>query len=135
MLSEYCVYTIRHSNELNATAEAGGTGRYIERKRWVAANQLLEDAKPQRKRLPIVFAPAEATDPLFGWALLENVAVDIKSTTYSFIGLRRFENPRPRKDTLKKRRDGKSLGKEFIRPYAICRTPRYLQEVEAAGAD
>jgi|SRR5579875_2172480 len=81
MLSDFCVCTIRHSDDLKAAVEVGGTGEYKEHKRWVEAVWLVDNAMRHGKRLPIFFAPAEATDPLFGWAALEKVTVDSESTT------------------------------------------------------
>lgn len=56
MLSDYCIYTIRHSDDLREARKKGG--KYTERKRWVQGKLLLEAAQREGKRLPIVFAPA-----------------------------------------------------------------------------
>ncbi len=59
MLTDPCIYTIKHSDDLRAALAAGGRGTYTERKKWVRAKQLLEEAKHTGKSLPVVFAPAE----------------------------------------------------------------------------
>jgi hypothetical protein len=131
MLADLCIYTIKHSDDLRASLAKGGRDTYSERKKWVRGKQLLDEAKKLGKRLAIVFAPAEGTFQLFAWALLEEV-VPGETTTFTFSGLRLFDQP-PEKETLRKARDGKPLPRWFIRPYAICQTPPYLAE-EAAGS-
>jgi hypothetical protein len=126
MLTDLCIYTIKHSDDLRASVANGGCGTYTERKKWVRAKQLLEEAKHAGKRLPVIFAPAEATRHLFAWAVLEAVVPD-KDSAYTFSGLRLFE-PQPLKTTLKKSSDGEPLDPLFIRPYAICCTPDYLHK-------
>lgn len=124
MLTDLCVYTIKHSDDLRASLASGGRANYTERRKWVRAKALLEEAKRAGRCLPIVFAPAEQTSHLFAWALLDEIVLG-KTTHYSFTRLRRLR-PRPQKSTLRKASDGKPLADWFIRPYAICRTPAYL---------
>jgi hypothetical protein len=61
MLTDLCIYTIKHSNYLRATIAEGGRGTYTERKKWVRAAELLAQAKRAGKRLPVLFTPAEGT--------------------------------------------------------------------------
>jgi hypothetical protein len=124
MLTDLCIYTIKHSNDLRATLARGGSDTYTEQRNWVKGRQLLDEAKRTGRRLPIIFAPAEGTFRLFGWALLEDI-VPGASTTYSFSNLQQF-NRRPLKSTLRKASDGEPLERWFVRPYAICRTPARL---------
>jgi hypothetical protein len=126
MLTDLCIDTIKHSDDLRAALTAGGRGTYTERKKWVRGKQLLDEAKRAGKRLPIIFAPAEGTSDLFAWALLDEV-IPGETSSYTFSELRLF-NPQPPNSTLKKDRDDEPLGEGFIRPYAICRTPDYLVE-------
>jgi transcriptional regulator with XRE-family HTH domain len=131
MLTDLCIYTIKQSDDLRASLANGGCGTFTERKKWVRARQLLEEAKRAGKRLPVIFAPAEATRHLFAWALLDEIVPDEESA-YTFSGLRLFD-PQPLKATLKKASDGEPLDPWFIRPYAICQTPDYLLE-QLAGS-
>jgi hypothetical protein len=121
-LTDLCVYTIKHSDDLKEALE-GGSGTWVEGRPWATAWRLLEDARHLGQRVPIIFAPAEATRLLFAWALLDKVEIDedSKSTTYTFSTLRAFY-PRPPKTTLRKR-NGEPFAPHFIRPYAICFTP------------
>jgi hypothetical protein len=127
MSTDLCVYTIKHSDDLRATLGAGGSDTYREGKVWARAKRLLGEATRAGKRLPVIFAPAEATRYLFAWALLDEVVPDTESA-YTFSGLQLFE-PRPQTTTLKKASNGKPLDRLFIRPYAICRTPDYLWDL------
>ena len=131
MMTDLCIYTIKHSDDLREALAAGGCGTYSERKRWVRAKRLLEDAKRAGERLPVIFAPAEETFHLFAWAVLDEV-VPGETSTYTFSELRLFD-PQPYKTTLKKASDGEPLDEWFIRPYAICRTPDYLLAQAADG--
>jgi hypothetical protein len=131
MLTDLCIYTIKHSDDLRATLGNGGRGTYTERKKWVRAKQLLEEAKRAGKRLPVIFAPAEGTIHLFAWALLDDVVPD-KTSSYTFSELRLF-GPQPHKTTLRKASDGEPLDEWFIGPYVICQTPDYLVEQPAGS--
>jgi hypothetical protein len=126
MLTDLCIYTIKHSKHLDATLAKDGRDTYTERKNWARAKQLLDSAKRSGQRLPIIFAPAEETRHLYAWALLDEVMPG-ETTTYTFSELRRFPEKRL-KTTLVKARDGEPLAEKFIRPYAICNTPCYLNE-------
>lgn len=130
MLSELCIYTIKHTVELNRILDRGGHGRIKERKKWVTAKRLLDDAKLSGKRLPIIFAPAEDTSHLVAWAVLDEIIPDT-TTTYRFSNLVVFTAP-PRKTTLAKA-NGEPLAELYQRSYSICRTPDYLDEADVGG--
>lgn len=131
MLTDLCIYTIKHSDDLRATLANGGRDTYRERKKWVRAKQLLDEAKRAGKRLPVIFAPAEGTFHLFAWALLDEVLPD-ETSSYTFSELQLFD-PQPHKSTLRKASDGEPLDEWFIRPYAICQTPNYLIQQPAGS--
>jgi hypothetical protein len=120
------VYTIRHSDELQRVHEHGGRETFTERKRWVRAKSLLEAAKRSGEELAVVFAPAQGTRYLFAWALLEEVVLEDKQTKYKFSNMTLFSK-RHRKTSLRKASNAQPLAETFIRPYAICHTPAFLQ--------
>jgi hypothetical protein len=62
---------------------------------------------------------------LFGWAVLDKIIIEDSQTAYSFSDLQPLKGHR--KTSLEKR-DGSPLSPGFIRPYAICRTPAYLED-------
>jgi len=91
----------------------------------VRAKKLLDQARREGRQLPIVFSTAEETTHLFPWGSLEEV--DLKERTYyTFSGLQALA-PLHRISTLHKASDDQPLSDIFFRPYAICKTPNYLQ--------
>lgn len=122
-LTDLCIYTIKHSKDLHVVNNKGNP--FAEAHPWVTARRLLIKAEADRKRLPVIFCPAESTDYLFAWALLETIENSANGVEYTFSHLTRFKENSIRKSKLKKR-NGKALNKNFIRPYAICLTPDFL---------
>lgn len=131
-LSTKCVYTIRHSEDLESVLRHGGTTTWTENKRWVEGKRLVDEGD---REVPIIFSPAEKTRHLFGWALLTHVNLSSKraETEYSFSGLQKFVGNRPLKMNLQKASDEKPLSSAFIRPYAICLTPSFLYETQSGS--
>jgi hypothetical protein len=128
MLTDICVYTIKHSDDLRASQNKGGADTYTEKKRWVRVQRMLDSARDAR--VPIVFAPAEGTAYLFAWALLDKVVVGEETTEFTFSDLRLIKSRKP-KSLLVKDSEGEPLDSQFIRPYAICRTPADLANWKA----
>lgn len=125
MLTDCCIYTIKHSNDLENCIRDGGRGEFTEKKRWVTAASLFKKGNENGEWLPVIFAPAEHTHNLHGWAIIEKIALNEDGTTYSFSQYRKFPK-RVEKTTLLKARDRMPLNELFIRPYAICFTPAFL---------
>ena len=132
MLTELCIYTIKHSDDLRASLANDCTGTFTEGKEWVRGKKLLDDAKRTGKRLPVIFAPAEGTRFLFAWALLDEVVLGEKTTTYKFSELIPFDSGRL-KSRLVKDSNGQRLDDDYIRGYAVCLTPDDLIELPATG--
>ncbi len=130
-LFHLCVYTIKHSDDLLAALKSNGNATFSEGTKWNKANQLLKEAHSLGLRLPVVFAPAEGTRRLFGWATVDDIKLGDR-TEYRFSNLIAFRN-RPLKTTLKKQSDGLAISADYIRPYLICQTPDYL--LAAASTD
>jgi hypothetical protein len=105
-----------------------GRGEFTINQRWITARQLLEDARKLELRLPILFAPAEDTKSIFGWGeikTLELIAGHTNVVVQNFkIIIRQF-----RKTSLKKH-NGENIDRFFVRPYAICLTPKNLASLE-----
>ena len=130
------MYTIRRTQALDRSFESRRAGSFIENKAWTGADTLLAEATTRGERMPIVFAAAEGDvgAGLTYWAVLEQLDVDPGDrafgrkprTRYSFVELTRLPSGRHLTD-LTKKSDGKSLSESYIRPYALCRTPRFLQ--------
>jgi hypothetical protein len=133
MLTDRCIYTIKHSDDLRKCLASGGRDKFSEGRKWGQAKKLVDEAKRNGNRVPVIFAPAEQTGHLFAWALLDDVDVRGEGSTYAFSELTRFK-PRPLKTTLRKASNGERLERMFIRPYAICKTPKLLVRLWANRA-
>lgn len=122
-----CVYTIVHSNQLDDTYNKGGKGKFTEGKQWPTAKKLLLQAQRNNMDMLVIFAPAEATNNLVYHAKLTSITInEEKQTTYTFEDLTPFKKPLPQKMSLILASTGKQLHIDFIRPYALCKTPDTL---------
>jgi hypothetical protein len=129
-LSPFCVYTIRHSRELNKIMAAGGSAQHTEKKRWTGAQGLLDAARKTGRHLPVIFAGAETIEGLIYWAIVSDIQIDDRgpfeaSTTMTFTGMKRLPS-KPPLCALRLRSSGQPLSNSYIRPYAICHTPAFL---------
>jgi len=124
-IKETCIYTIKHSDDLNEKILTGGYAKFIENKIWSTGEILLNEAKSEDKKLIIIFSPAESTAYLHSWGILTDIQL-IKSTKsyteYSVKNLVKF-NKKIGKTKLHLFKTGKNIDENFIRPYAICKTP------------
>jgi hypothetical protein len=124
---EYCIYTIKHSKELNKALFTTREGKFTERNRWTEAKKWLEDAHSKNQNLIVVFAPAEETLWLHSWAILTDINIgEDKSTEYSFKDLTLFafnDAGGIYKHELVLKNTGNNINDNFIRPYALCKTP------------
>lgn len=125
-LSSYCIHTFRHSGELRREAAVGGLHELTERKRWVTGHQLWTEARRTGERMPIIFSGADVHTGLFYWAIIEEIILNgEKGTACSYSNLREI-TPRRKLSELWLRKGNRQLSDDFIRPYAICRTPSFL---------
>jgi hypothetical protein len=124
-LSEFCIYTIRRSSDLNERFQEGGVGTFTEKKEWKSGKLLFEEARATGKKLAIIFAAGESISGLIFWGIITDLKVEAGQTTYSFCRLARIPG-KPPLSRLKVPSTGSPLPDSFIRPYAICQTPDFL---------
>ena len=124
VLTSHCIYTIKHSSDL-LELSAGGGGRYSVGLCWVTGKKMVDEARISGERVPIIFAPAQATEYLFAWALLDDVALRRNTTTYSFSSFCFLPEETYKKKSLI-RWNGKRLHANYIKHYAICKTPSFI---------
>ncbi len=129
-VSRFCVYTIRHTNDLDAAYRQGGDGAFTENTTWKTGRALFLEAQRHREAMPVIFASAEGTDRLIYYAMLSDVRIeetdpDAATTTYRFTGLTPIEQHLPLR-SLTLRSTGRPLSDNYIRPYSICFTPDFL---------
>jgi hypothetical protein len=119
--ADYCVYTIRHSSVIKKFSLSEGPHPLDTKKKpWTGAKQMIADALKQGKVVPLLFAPAEETTNVVACADL--MSVKTGRTNSCTFGKVRYLSPMLKKTQLKKR-DGTRIDINFIRDYAICRTP------------
>lgn len=132
-----CVYTIVDGDALRA-ADRGRqlSSRLSDRAAWKTAASLLEDAKASGEVLPLLLADADDVHRWLGWAELVSATVRDRGseglhTDYVFRNLRPpFENPRSELEMLV---SGKRIPAAHKKPYVLCKTPAFLEELAARG--
>lgn len=134
--SKQCVYTMRKRDKLDFIYLSGGTDTISENKNWKTCYSLFMEAKERQKKMPILFSAADESSGLIYYALLESITINkehgIYRTTYSFSHLTPLTDTQPR-SSLVLHSTGKPLSNNYIRPYAVCRTPDWLKEIEMSG--
>jgi hypothetical protein len=90
--SPFCIYTIRHHQDLDEAYRSDGNGRFTENTTWNTGNRLLLEAKKDAQRMPVILASADITDKLIYYAMLKDIEInEANSTTvYEFIGLQQI---------------------------------------------
>ena len=130
MYSDLCIYTMRHSQKLAEDARRGA-GELVENQAWVTGSRLFGGAQASAAQLPIVFSAAEADSGLIYYAVISDVQLEGEDETgratrtrCSYKEIRPINPPRRKSElTLA---TGKPMSDQYIRPYAICRTPSFL---------
>jgi hypothetical protein len=125
--SDTCIYTIVSAKTLAEASVCGDAATFTEKKTWVTGYALWQKAVAVNLRMPIVFADAADCSRLLYWGLLTHVEVDNGvSTKYTVDRVRKLPGSHsPQELTL--RSTGKKIALGFIRPYAICVTPSFLE--------
>ena len=128
-LSFFCVHTMLHSQKLNAQAETGSAHILAENKAWTTGRLLWDQARRSGELMPLVFSGAEKNTGLIYWATIDDITIDEESrtTACTYSDLRTIVPYKP-KSSLRLRSTGQPISEDFIRPYAVCRTPAFLAE-------
>jgi hypothetical protein len=124
-LYEYGIYTIVEASKLAAASTAGRQKTFSEKKQWVTGRILLDRANKARELMPVVFADAADCSKLLYWGVLSRIQLGENGTKYAVKNLRKLEGRR-RPQELFLRSTNKRIKPNYIRPYAIIKTPRFL---------
>lgn len=126
-LSCFCVYTMLHSDKLDAQAKASGAHVLAENKAWTTGHLLWNQARRSGELMPLVFSGAENDTGLIYWATVVDITIDEESrtTACTYSNLRTITPHKP-KSSLRLRSTGQPISEDFIRPYAVCHTPAFL---------
>jgi hypothetical protein len=123
--SEHCVYTIVHTDLLAEAARQGGPTAFRESKAWVTGRKLWQQAVAAGVGFPVLLGDATDCSRLEYWWLLTGVEIQGDATRFTVDRVR----PLPGSHTpqeLVLRSTGEYIAPNFIRPYAMCRTPGFL---------
>jgi hypothetical protein len=124
--SEYCIYTIVHVDILDAAAQQGGPTTFRESRAWVTGRQLWRQAQAAGFGFPVLLGDATDCSRLGFWGLLTAVEIEGEATLYTVDQVRHFPQEHTPQE-LVLRSTGEHIAPNFIRPYAICRTPDFLR--------
>lgn len=75
--------------------------------------------------MPILFGDSTNCSRLIYWGILLDMYVDDTGTEYTFGRLNKFGTGKKPQDLVLKS-TGKNIAPNYIRPYAICRTPSFI---------
>lgn len=125
-LTDTCIYTVVSGTTLAENFARGGPATFAEGKSWVSGQKLWQKAVAADLAMPVVFADAADCSRLLYWGLLTEVKLDGKTaTTYTVDRVRKLVGTHtPQELTLRK--TGEKIAPNFIRPYAICVRPSFL---------
>lgn len=124
-LYKYCISTIASGDKLSQFASRGW-GELSEHSQWKTGKVLFQDASENGTSMPVIFSDAayNTEDPLF-WGTLRRVDVADRQTTFRFDDIKSIRGHRRQELVL--RRTGQRIAPHYIRPYAICFTPDFLE--------
>jgi hypothetical protein len=125
-LYNFCVSTLVDRKRLGEFALTG-RGKFTEVREWKTVASLFEEARKNGERFPVILSDAAYnSEPLLLWGVLHKLEIKGGSTTVQLTDVQRVRGKRGRQD-LVLRDTGKKIKANFIRPYAICRTPDFLK--------
>lgn len=125
-LSEFCIYTIKRPDEVAESVAKGRSVTYRERKPWVTGEKLWLEAEAAKLQMPVLIGDATDCSQLQYWGLLKNVRLENDTETlYTVENLKRLRRKHSPQE-LVLRSEGRKIKPRFIRSYAICITPNFL---------
>jgi hypothetical protein len=122
----YAVYTILHSDTLRNIASEKSPQPRKETKRWVTGGLLFNEARRQGQEMVILYADANHCSKLLYWGRITALKVHSDGTQFTVADLTPLSRRRTQELVLKS--TNMCIAKGFIRPYAIVRTPPYIDE-------
>jgi hypothetical protein len=130
--SEHCVYTIVHTDLLAQAARQVSPTTFCESKAWGTGRQLWQQAQAAGVGFPVLLGDAMDCSRLEYWGLLTGVEIDDEATRFTVDRVRQLPGSHTPQE-LVLRGTGEYIAPNFIRPYAICRTPAFLSEQDAGS--
>lgn len=125
-ISKHCVYTIRDGKRLNEIAQLGQKRTFTELKSWVTVHDLWQKAVAADEAMVVLSGDARDCSRLLFWGVLTQIEVQDAATQFTVDRIREIQG-RHSPHELILRRTGNNIAPRFNRPYAICRTPEFLE--------
>lgn len=129
-ITDYCAYTIVDGKRLARLAQKGLASRFEERKPWATASTLWHKARLADRAMPVLFGDAADCSRLLYWGLLTDVQIQDGATRFTVDRVRKLGGKHAPQE-LVLRSSGKKIAPGFIRPYAICETPLFVNSKHA----
>jgi hypothetical protein len=123
-----CIYSIAHRDLLTAIAERGGAGSITERRAWTTGQKHLNAARSKRQDLALLLGDATDCSRILYHATVRDIAIEGEQTRVTFSDLRPIPTRRTPQELVLDS-TGRNIAPDFIRPYAICRTPKWLSSL------
>jgi hypothetical protein len=118
------IYVNRASETLKKFEGKKRSSSLSEGKAWVTGKKIFEEARDSGHDVALIFAQYRELDY---WAIA--TAIEIQgdgSTDYSFSNLQPIPNSAHKRSDLTVKSTGKRMSNNFIRSYAIVKTPQFL---------
>lgn len=124
----FCIYTIRHKQQLRDAYENDRSGEFTENTKWQTGKELYKEAMNKGMPMPILFAASDVDGGLLYSATVRSIEIDEtkSTTTFSFTELTPISQNIPL-SILRLRSNNETLSDNYIRPYALCHTPAFLK--------
>jgi hypothetical protein len=123
-LFHFAIYVNASSERLCSASRGVAPSLVItEKKRWVTGYKLFLEARDRGEELPLIFAQYAS---LTFWAVARDITIGQSTTDHQFAHLAPLHGRRP--SDLVVASTGAPLPDEFIRSYAIVRTPDFLSK-------
>lgn len=123
-----CVYTIMHSDKLNLIIDSNGACSFIEKKNWKTAQVYFEEAKNNNQELLCIFAPAETTNVIYSYAVIDNIYIENRNKTIVTIrNMTKIFSLIKKTEILKI--SGDAINEHYIRPYLLCLTKSIISKI------
>lgn len=123
-LFSQCVYTALRPDKVEAIAGRRGSHRLDRGQEWVTGDELLQEAMLVDQQVPILFGNASEIGPVTHWGLLECTDEDDDGKYFMVRDVRALRGRKLQELVLVS--EGRRLGRNYQRAYAICETPGFL---------
>jgi len=117
-----------HSDKLNSIIDTNGSCTFVEKKNWKTAQVYLAESKNNNQELLCIFAPAESTNIIYSYAVIDKIIIENKNKTNITIK-NMTKIPSLVKKTDIQKTSGEPINEQYIRPYLLCLTKSIIKNI------